>query len=409
VFAIVLLTFVAAAQQTAPTPDETRRRLDELERRNADLERRLGSLEQSRDESDDRAAESGESGGGQGLTSRFGDSQLTLQLFGDYGFGYRDPPPLDQSHSNFEFGSLGMLVTGRIGDHFRILSETLVEADGDTVGLDQERLYGAYDFNDALYAKLGLEHLPTARWNRLYHHGKWLQLTIERPFLAHFEDDGGILPMHESGLELGGSRTSQLGMFEWVGVVSNGRGPVPSDRQRGRDDNDAKAVDVGLSLAPSALRGLTFGGNGRYDVFPTQVGNAARTLGEREFVGGAFVQFDRGPFTSLAEVTFIQHQDRTGGATYHHHAAYAQAGWRFGEVTPYVRADTRSMEHGDPFYASEDLDLSAWELTTGLRDDFASSAAAKLEVRYGRFEERDAGVVDARHRVTLALQLCWFF
>lgn len=398
----------AAAQDPSPSPspaaDDVRARLDRLEAQNADLAARVAELAAERD----AAAEGGTDDGATGLSARFGEVELSLRTFGDYGFAWQNARLDDQSTAAFQFGSLDLFLTGRIGDRFRVLSESLIEGDQDEVRIDEERLYGAWDFNDALYAKLGLEHLPTCRWNRIFHHGKWLQLTIERPFLARFEDDGGFLPMHYSGLELGGTQRCGAGALEYMAIVSNGRGPVPTDRQRGSDANSGKALDAALSFAPAAVDGLTFGGNARHESFPANPTDPARTKSEGEWAEGLFVQLERGPLTALAEATFVQHDDRTSDRTFRHRSQYVQAGWRMGDWTPYARADFRSMQDGDPYFAPDGLDHGAWEATAGVRLDFAASAALKVELRRGLFEQSAAGGGTRRVGVTtLALQLAW--
>jgi len=402
----------------AHAPGDLLEQLRAIEQENRALAARLSAVEAAAAEESAReterevesAAADEAPAAGSGLTSRWGDTEVSLQLFGDYGFEFRNPESDDMEETSFMFGSMGLLLTGRIGEHVRVLSETLIEGEGDVVSVDEERLWSAYDWSDALYAKLGLEHLPTARWNRMYHHGKWLALTIDRPYLARFEDDGGILAMHESGLEIGGQCSNGGGLLEYIAVVSNGRGPVPSDRQRGADDNHAKAIDLALALSPACLRGLTFGASGRYDVFPEDPNNPARANGEREFTTGGFVHFDVGPVDSLGEIVFLQHQDRTSGRVFHHHSAYWQAGWKCGDFTPYVRADTKVMERGDPYYFADDLDLDAWTLLVGLRYEVATTAALKVEAGYSRLQERQtSGAIDVVHQVSLAAQFSWFF
>ncbi len=47
---------------------------------------------------------------------------------------------------------------------------------------------------------LGRFHNPLGRWNTQFHHGVYLQTSISRPGMVEFEDDGGIFPMHVTGL-----------------------------------------------------------------------------------------------------------------------------------------------------------------------------------------------------------------
>jgi hypothetical protein len=57
-------------------------------------------------------------------------------------------------------------------------------------------------------------HTPLGYWNQYYHHGAWFQATATRPEMYLFEDDGGILPVHEIGIEASG--TAGLGPSTWA-------------------------------------------------------------------------------------------------------------------------------------------------------------------------------------------------
>jgi hypothetical protein len=396
----------AGPQGDAPGAQE---RLERLERRNAELEARVDSLEGHEAAQAIKELESQDDSSAPGIVGRYGDVFVTFNSFADYGLAWSNPPEPGRNSTAFAFGSLDFFLTARLGDRFHVLSETILEGDADDVGIDAERLYAAWDFSDAARIKLGLEHLPTARWNRLHHHGKWLELSIERPFMARFEDDGGLLPMHYSGAEIGGRVTTCCGALEYAAIVSNGRGADPEDRQRGADENSAKAIDVTIALAPDSCRGLTAGISGRWDVFPAD--GQARTRGERELAGGFFVQIDRGALASIGEVGFLQHHDRTTDDVFHHVAGYLQAGWRCGDFTPYVRCDVQSMERNDPFFAGDDLDLDRSEATLGVRWDFTDQASLKVELRHGRFQERAPAPSTRTDRdgvTTVALQVAWY-
>src|SRR5262249_14008682 len=140
-------------------------------------------------------------------------------------------------------------------------------ADSD-VGVDLERLWGAWTLGDELYLKIGREHSPQSRWDRRYHHGKWLWTSATQPFLARFEDDGGPVQVHQVGLEAGGRWSTRAGVLEYTGVVANGRGEHPDDVQSFGDVNGAKAYDVGLGFSPMALNGFALGGNAHFDEIP---------------------------------------------------------------------------------------------------------------------------------------------
>lgn len=51
---------------------------------------------------------------------------------------------------------------------------------------------------------LGRYHAPIGLWGTQAHHGTYLQTSISRPALAEFEDDGGIFPVHATGVMIEG-------------------------------------------------------------------------------------------------------------------------------------------------------------------------------------------------------------
>ncbi|HEX5052626.1 MAG TPA: hypothetical protein VFZ65_12695 [Planctomycetota bacterium] len=401
-----LLLLVACSLLTAPgrgqepVGGEVGRQLEALRKKNEELEERLEAIESA--PSSDQA--------GNGLQAHYGDITASFKVFGDVGLEYRNPEEAGNAHTNFFLGSVDFFANVQMGDHFRILSETVLEARGtETVFADQERLWAMWTFSDSLYFKLGTEHSPISRWNQLYHHGRWLETSISRPLLAAFEGDGGILPMHETGLEMGGRLQSGAGGFEWFTAVSNGRGLEPNNKQRTADRNDSKKIDAGLAFLPNAVPDLRFGTAFTYDEIPPDPTSvvAGRGLSIREFLATAHAQYRSGPFEMLGEFAWIEHDARELSSTFHHNAGYMQVALRAGELTPYARMDYRDMERNDPFYLGRNRDLDIVRPVAGVRYDPSATLAAKLEVTYGQEEQRGAGGVVDRDVLTLALQVSW--
>jgi hypothetical protein len=394
-------------------PPAVERKVDEVAREQEEIKRRLDALEHQAATRDADAAEPRspeydflEQPIGLGLSASYGEVLAGFQFFGDGGFNYRNPP-LGASHSSFATGSLDIFITASIAERFQAVSESLVLAGPSDLTFTQQRLYASWVFSDALYAKLGLEHTPTSRWNRVYHHGKWLETTIDRPLLARFEGDDGILAGHFIGLEVGGLLHTFAGKLSYLVIASNGRGITPRDRGTISDRNDDKAVDVALSFTPSCLPALTFGGAARFDNIPPDP--PARTQSLCEVVGSAFVEYRAHGLEALAEYVYTDHMHRGGGGQFGHHAAYLQMAYRCGSWVPYTRFDIRIMEQGDPFYTGVQRDLDRWQQVIGIRWDFIDNAAVKLEAGIGREERRLNGQVTRGHLVIAGFQLAWVF
>ena len=65
-----------------------------------------------------------------------------------------------------------------------------------------ERLQIGYDHTANSSIWLGRFHQPSSAWNNLYHHGAYLQPSISRPAIENWEDDGGVIASHITGLML---------------------------------------------------------------------------------------------------------------------------------------------------------------------------------------------------------------
>ena len=63
-----------------------------------------------------------------------------------------------------------------------------------------ERVQLGWQLSPTARLWLGRFHNPLGFWNNAYHHGVHFQPGITRPAFAAFEDDGGIMPMHSTGL-----------------------------------------------------------------------------------------------------------------------------------------------------------------------------------------------------------------
>src|SRR3569833_1358960 len=65
---------------------------------------------------------------------------------------------------------------------------------------DIERLAGGWVTADDTRVWFGRFHTALGQWNRKHHHGTYLQTTIFRPGIIEWEDDGGVIPAHSTGI-----------------------------------------------------------------------------------------------------------------------------------------------------------------------------------------------------------------
>jgi len=340
---------------------------------------------------------------GHGPLPTLADVRGSFQVYGNGDYEYRSPAAPGVAKQSFALGALDVFAAGQVGEHFRAATEVVLEGDSvdNEFGIDVERLWGAWTFGDWLELKFGREHSPQSRWNRRYHHGRWMWTSATQPFLARFEDDGGPLAVHQVGLEANGHVRLPGGTLEYAGVLSNGRGRTPTEVQNFGDHNGNKALDFGIGFSPDLIHGLGVGGDVHLDEIPSIPEDVQRRHAIREIVETAYVEHFAGPLETLGEFAWIRHDDRNSGLTFDSRSGYMQLGYHLAPFTPYTRFDWRDMARNDPFYKPDDLDLDGWEQVLGVRYDVTDYLAVKLEGGGGREQRRVSGVVerDGFHRI----------
>jgi len=103
-----------------------------------------------------------------------------------------DNPKLDDSGFS---PAVDMLYTFS-GDRFRVLGEFFNSRDEN----DLERLQVGWQAGEQTVIWLGRFHQPGKYWSTEYHHGQLMQTTISQPGVEQWEDDGGPIPSHVTGV-----------------------------------------------------------------------------------------------------------------------------------------------------------------------------------------------------------------
>jgi len=416
---VLLLIPLLAQPAVAEGGDDTAipDRVERLENENAALRDRLTALENAgvsaaADEALEDIEEEEEDEGGIGLGLRFEKNDIiaTFQFFGAVEFSHNNPAPSDLGHTSFAFGEASFFAVAQVEEHFHILSETVVKGGTGGPHLDQERLWGKWEFSDLVWVKFGLEHGQVSRWNRVYHHGRWLEVSIARPMLARFESSG-FVPSHNMGLEVGGRTNTGAGLLEYMASINNGRGAVATNPQKGSDANDEKAFELAFNLRPAGTRDLQIGIFLRTDDIPADNSVPERAGEIVQRIVSAFIDLRRGSIEILTEFIYIEDDDSVSNQVFAHKSAYFQLAWRKTErTTPYARFDWRDMEQGDPYYEALNRDLDRYEIVVGVRQDITNNAALKVEVGFGEEESRAGnGDVGDISYFRIAVQLAWVF
>lgn len=313
------------------------------------------------------------------------DHGLPLHGFADVGAAQTRHAQPGQ-HAGFAVGSLDLYLTPELGANVKTMVEVNfgVSRSGKTE-VDIERAQIGYAFNDLLTLWLGRFHTPFGYWNMAFHHGAQIQTSILRPRLLEFEDDGGILPVHTTGLwATGGLR---WGPGRLVYNVYAGNGTRISDGtlnpNTGGDDNTNKVVGLGLTYRfLGALAGLEAGVNGSRQIVNAYDGADVITSRTRVGTLGAHMVYASDEWETIAEYYRWRNQDLGGGRDLHYSAAsYAQIGRTLADRwTPYYRFEKATLDQSDTYFAAQANGRSYTRHVLGLRLNVDPRAAVKFEV-----------------------------
>lgn len=333
---------------------------------------------------------------GEGLT--FGEQMLTIKGFGNIDARYLDKhigESTNQGSAFFSMGEFDLFITSQLSNRISILGETVFEFESTgEVTPDVERVLIHYDVNSLLKIDVGKFHTPIGYWNRLYHHGVWLQTTVERPEILKFEDQGGPLPAHNAGIQLSGSAMLEGFDLNYFFTVSNGRGIDTTNQQNAADINDKKAFCFQLEAVPhSIVEGLRFGPTVYYDVIPEDETNPNRENEIRELIYGGHIVYSFKNVELLMEAFEINH-DEFSGNVFNTFGGYAQCAYAISKFKPYYRYDYINYDSKDPFYSeSEFAFLDTNMHTIGLRYDLSKFNALKCEFSHGVFDDEDSNII----------------
>jgi hypothetical protein len=318
--------------------------------------------------------------------------------------------------NTFYEGELDLFATAQIADNMSFTMEPVLSAGlNNYMGIDLERTYFEYRGSDYFNFDVGRVHTALGYYNTTFHHGDWLQTAIGRPTVVQFEDSGGILPVHLTGVSLYGAIPSGHMNLNYRLEIGNGldysSNPNVNAVQQAVSFSDSKAVNLALTSRPEGLPGLQFGAGLYYDLITPDLasdhiaGEPYSLPGNNQLIPNAHIVFHNARWQLYNEFYLIHDQPK-GGTAHDNPAFFTEVSRKFGVLTPYARFTYYHIQSDDLLYAL------AWAggvnsgvhygPSVGLRYDFTDYAAFKAQYDY----LIDSGVNDAS-RITL--QLCFTF
>jgi len=275
-----------------------------------------------------------------------GTPRLQIQGFADVNLRATDEKGRNNS---FSLGQLDLFLTSRLSEKFSVLSELILDAGEDNAfTFEIHRLLLKYTHNDYFTMSAGRYHTGIGFYNTAYHHGSFFQTTANRPFLFAFESRGGILPLHNVGLSIGGRIPSAPLGLRYVAEIGNGRAsrsPLARPVQSAADENNGKSFNLGLFARPSQVPGLQTG----FSVYRDQLTpTGAPKVGQTIMAGHLIYQNARTEL--LNELIVFRHA--TAGRTFYIPGFYSQVSRRFENIRPFFRYQYINVPSDDPIYST---------------------------------------------------------
>jgi hypothetical protein len=216
---------------------------------------------------------------------------------------------------------------------------------------------------------------------------------MDRPDMVNFQDKGGPIPTHDTGIKVSGSALMEGFDLNYACAITNGRGVNTTQRQNFDDMNDKKALSLQLDVQPHIAEGLRLGPSIYYDVIPEDETNPNRENEIREIIYGGHIVYTIKNIELLTEVFEINH-DEVSGDVFNTFGGYAQFAYTIDKFKPYYRYDYIDYSNDDPFYHNSELDfLDTKKHTIGLRYELSHFNALKFEYSHGVFDDEDVNII----------------
>jgi len=256
---------------------------------------------------------------------------------------------------------------------------------------DLERLQLGWQLSDDTVIWLGRFHEPGSVWNHDHHHGQYLQTSITRPAIEEWEDLGGVLPQHFTGVLV---ESGANVMHGWRLRTAVAGGIAPQITPEGLE-----AFDL---LNPDTDSRHQLGFQGRVSLHPNEFSESGV---------GLLLADDELTTVGLTQpaATGLDHVHLRSYGLF---ATYAQADWKV--IATIYAADTRmyysTHGHDDSFavgylqgeyrFAFDLTGFARWEDSVGA----GSSGYLKLFERFARARQVAGLRWDFVHRQALTVQ-----
>jgi len=272
------------------------------------------------------------------------------------------------------------------GNRFRFLGEYVLSTEESEI----ERLAAGWQFGEQTMLWVGRFHQPSKYWTTEHHHGQYLQTSISRPGIEEWEDEGGPIPTHITGLllETGHIRKDSSGYQFAVSAgfapVLTGRGLEPFELWDPSSDHKA-AFNFRLAFLPDYFGNNQFGILGGWSDIEIDSDNFAPQIGTEsveQLQLGVYVNWGWEQLRIISKVNYLEnrHIRADGEFTDDLWSGYIQAEYAIGSSwTAYGRHENDSSEDDTEFLRLIPRFISHRNLF-GVRWDIDTGHALTLEI-----------------------------
>ena len=267
----------------------------------------------------------------------------------------------------------------------RFLAEYLASRDEH----EMERFALGWVLHPTTTAWLGRFHSPLGFWNSEHHHGAFMQATISRPGILAFEDEGGVLPTHVTGVLVEGTFDRDDGAINYA--LGFGRGPVFEKELKPLDVLDPEGGGRPTGIARISRASDRYGELGAFAAY-AHIPIADRPIeASVQTIAGLFYVVGINELRLLAEFFYVSNRIEDGAAarTSRFTAGYLQGEYALRPWTLFARIEGTHDAEGDEY-----LDLNPHYVVAramaGVRRELSDHQALKIEVSNSERQD-DAG------------------
>jgi hypothetical protein len=302
--------------------------------------------------------------------------RVRLHVYADASFQHHE---LLGVPDHYQVGELVLFGTAQLTPRLSGLTEVAIQTDNagslNDSPVQVERLLLQYRLNDYFTAAAGRYRSDIGYYSNAYLRGAWFQTAISRPHLFEFEDDGGVLPLHNVGLSFTGKVPSGWLGLHYTAETGNSVN-WGSISTKVTDFTNHQAFTVALAAHPRAIPGLEIG----FSAYRDKVTLPGWTALTRK-VWSFHVVYNGNRFEFLNEGVVCPIQSDGSMAAGTVSGFYSQLAYRLGSNWgPFVRVEKMSV-HSDAFF-NPLTPYVPWRstYTGGVRYDWTEAIAVKFEL-----------------------------